>query len=258
MSVIRIYLFSPSYSVAAAFNPYSNELLNSPNLRCSQAFRINQFIKRRVKIASYFLAWEQRKLGELFNHTVEYINPQKENIELWSLTLENGLTPKTERYIRDFLVIKEDKYKVVHPNDVVYNPMNMTLGAIGYNDMLKTVAVSGYYITMEPSDSINGYYIKTWMLLPKSIELYKAHATGSLLEKQRVQYPTFSEIKCTVPNLEEQKKISAFFKNLDNLITLHQRKLQKRERVTTLTLSLLPDITFLVIYLHALQYHSPR
>lgn len=160
------------------------------------------------------------------------MNPKLENIELWSLTLEKGLTPKTERYIRDFLVLKEDKYKEVCPNDVVYNPMNMTLGAIGYNDMPISVAVSGYYVTMKPANSIDGYYIKTWMQLPQSIELYKAYATGSLLEKQRVQYPTFSEIKFTVPSLLEQQKIGAFFKILDNHITLHQRN-QKRKRANS-------------------------
>ena len=34
--MILIYLFSPSYSFAAAFNPYSKEEAISPNLRCSQ------------------------------------------------------------------------------------------------------------------------------------------------------------------------------------------------------------------------------
>jgi type I restriction enzyme S subunit len=170
------------------------------------------------------LAWEQRKVGDVFIQTAEYVNPQAENIELWSLTVEKGLTPKTERYVRDFLVLKDDKYKAVRPNDVIYNPMNMTLGAIGYNDMSKTVAVSGYYVTMKPSKEVDGYYIKTWMQLPQSIELYKAHATGSLLEKQRVQYPTFSEIKFIVPDLSEQRRIGTFFRNLDNLITLHQRE----------------------------------
>ena len=37
ISVIMMYLFSPSYSFAAAFNPYSKEEAISPNLRCSHA-----------------------------------------------------------------------------------------------------------------------------------------------------------------------------------------------------------------------------
>lgn len=40
--------------------------------------------------------------GKLFVQTLEYINPKKHNAELWSLTVENGLTPKTERYQKRF------------------------------------------------------------------------------------------------------------------------------------------------------------
>ncbi len=43
-----------------------------------------------------------------------------------------------------------------------------------------------------------------------------------------------SEIKeweVFIPEKEEQRKIGTFFKNLDNLITLHQRKLEKLENI---------------------------
>ena len=124
--------------------------------------------------------WEQRKLGEIFHQTVEFINPQLSNIELWSLTIEKGLTPKTDRYDREFLVKKEDKFKVVNPKDFVYNPMNMTLGAIGYNEMDKSVAVSGYYVTMKSNNNlIDDFYMKVWLQTPQAIQLYKMHATGS-------------------------------------------------------------------------------
>ena len=39
--------------------------------------------------------WEQRKLGEVFFQTSKDVNPKESNLELWSLTVENGLTPKT-------------------------------------------------------------------------------------------------------------------------------------------------------------------
>ena len=171
--------------------------------------------------------WEQRKLGEIFHQTVEFINPQLSNIELWSLTIEKGLTPKTDRYDREFLVKKEDKFKVVNPKDFVYNPMNMTLGAIGYNEMDKSVAVSGYYVTMKSNNNlIDDFYMKVWLQTPQAIQLYKMHATGSLTEKQRFQFPTLSEIKFSLPSIEEQQQIGKFLKNIDKLITFHQRKLE--------------------------------
>lgn len=143
---------------------------------------------------------------------------------MWSLTVEDGLIPKSERYNRKFLVKKEDNFKEVRPGEIVYNPMNMTLGAVGYNEMAKSVAVSGYYITMITKNGYDAYFINTWLKSPQAILLYKTYATGSLIEKQRVQFPTLSIIPVSFPNYEEQRKIGKCFKLLDSLITLHQRE----------------------------------
>ena len=175
--------------------------------------------------------WEQRKLGEVFFQTSKYVNPKESNLELWSLTVENGLTPKTERYNREFLVKKEDQFKSVDHNEFIYNPMNMTLGAVDLNLTGKTVAVSGYYITMLSKDGFDSKYFSIWLKLPLAIKMYKLYATGSLIERQRVQFPTLSQIKSSVPQIEEQTKIGSFFKQLDDTIALHQRKLTLLEQL---------------------------
>ena len=175
-------------------------------------------------IYNKLITWEQRKLGEVFEQTTNLVSPNEDEIELWSLTVEDGLTPKSERYNREFLVKKDNNFKEVRPGDIVYNPMNMTLGAVGYNGMAKSVAVSGYYTTMITKKGYDAYYINTWLKSPQAILLYKTYATGSLIEKQRVQFPTLSIIPAAFPNYDEQTKIGQYFESLDNLITLHQRK----------------------------------
>ena len=178
----------------------------------------------KLRFKGYEDAWEQRKLGEVFEQTVEYVNPKLENIELWSVTVESGLTPKTERYNREALVKKEDKFKLVHPGDVVYNPMNMTIGAVGMNQQSNSIAVSGYYVTMRLRENFIGFYFFEWLSSDRAMNLFRNHATGSLIEKQRVQFPTLSNIDAYVPEFLEQKNIGQFFQRLDKLITLHQRK----------------------------------
>ena len=207
---------------------------------------VPQDIEEQEKIGSYFIRldhlitlhhrecvilrktkvndWEQRKLEEVFEQTTNFVNLSKDDIELWSLTVEDGLTPKSERYNREFLVKKDTNFKEVRPGDIVYNPMNMTLGAVGYNGMSKSVAVSGYYTTMITKDGNDSYYINTWLKSPQAISLYKIYATGSLIEKQRVQFPTLSTIPAAFPKYEEQHKIGCYFETIDHLITLHHRK----------------------------------
>jgi len=177
-----------------------------------------------IRFDGFTYDWEQRKLGDVFEQTSNLVNPKEDEIELWSLTVEDGLTKKSDRYNREFLVKKDDNFKEVRPGDIVYNPMNMTLGAVGYNGMAKSVAVSGYYTTMVAKENYDTYYINTWLKSPQAIRLYRTYATGSLIEKQRVQFPTLSIIPVTFPKYEEQIKIGSYFHSIDNLITLHQRQ----------------------------------
>ena len=170
-------------------------------------------------------------MGDVFEQTSNLVNPKEDEIELWSLTVEDGLTQKSDRYNREFLVKKDDNFKEVRPGDIVYNPMNMTLGAVGYNGMAKSVAVSGYYTTMVAKENYDTYYINTWLKSPQAIRLYRTYATGSLIEKQRVQFPTLSIIPVTFPKYEEQTKIGSYFHSLDHLITLHQRKCEQTKKL---------------------------
>ena len=184
-----------------------------------------------IRFSGFTEDWEQRKLGDVFEQTANFVNPNDDDIELWSLTVEDGLTPKSERYNREFLVKKKTNFKEVRPGDIVYNPMNMTLGAVGFNGMAKSVAVSGYYTTMVANKGYDSYYINTWLKSPQAISLYKTFATGSLKEKQRVQFPTLSIIPATFPEHDEQTKIGSYFEHLDHLITLHQHKCEELQNI---------------------------
>ena len=50
-----------------------------------------------------------------------------------------------------------------------------------------------------------GNYSNTWLKSPQAIFLYKTFAIGSLLEKQRVQFPTLLIIPTSFPRYGEQK-----------------------------------------------------
>ena len=218
----NIYVTIPSITEQRVLGAYLEQLDNLITLHQREfAFLCKEKSKKFRYIKN---AWEQRKLGEVFEQTTNLVSPNEDEIELWSLTVEDGLTPKSERYNREFLVKKDNNFKEVRPGDIVYNPMNMTLGAVGYNGMAKSVAVSGYYTTMITKKGYDAYYINTWLKSPQAILLYKTYATGSLIEKQRVQFPTLSIIPAAFPNYDEQTKIGQYFESLDNLITLHQRK----------------------------------
>lgn len=193
-----------------------------------------------IRLDGFEGKWQKYYLGDIFEQVSNYIEPSVEN-ELWSLTVEKGLTPKTDRYKRDFLVKKNDKFKKVNLNEFVYNPMNLTLGALDLNNNEVTISVSGYYIVIKNRDieKFDNDFLKILLKTMYAIYQYKQFATGSLIEKQRVQFPTFSEIPFYLPPIAEQQAIGSYFSNLDNLINSHQEKISQLE---TLKKKLLQDM----------------
>ena len=183
--------------------------------------------KPRIRFKGFTEDWEQRKLGDFTNQINTFVNPEDAKLPLWSLTAEAGLIEKSDRYERDFLVKKKDQFKRIENNTLVYNPMNITIGSIDIYTGLYPIAVSGYYVSIVYDKNIDTDFLKEVLLLPSSLKMYKNYATGSLIERQRVQYPTFSKLQLLLPNLDEQKAIGQFFKSLNLDITLHQRKLEK-------------------------------
>lgn len=193
-----------------------------------------------IRLEGFKGDWEKYYLGDIFEQVSNYIEPSVEN-ELWSLTVEKGLTPKTDRYKRDFLVKKNDKFKKVDINEFVYNPMNLTLGALDLNNNKITISVSGYYVVMKNTDveKFDNDFFKILLKTTYAIYQYKQFATGTLIEKQRVQFPTFSEIPFYLPTIDEQQVIGAYFSKLDQLITSYQDKITQLE---TLKKKLLQDM----------------
>lgn len=179
-----------------------------------------------IRFEGFVDEWEERKLGEIFNETFNYVNPKEANLELWSVTAENGLTPKTKRFDRTALVKKNDKFKKVSPGDIVYNPMNITIGSVGFNNTNYCIAVSGYYVIMTLAENYSDSYFSAWLPSQAAIRLYKQHATGSLLEKQRVQFSTFSLIQVMLPSFDEQKTIGHFFEQIKSTIKFQQRSIE--------------------------------
>ena len=171
----------------------------------------------------YTFSWEQRKLGELG-------------------TITTGSTPSTS--IPDYY--SDDGIVWVTPTDICENitfesarklsdlgqqvgrvvPKNTILvtciASIGKNTMLGNTGSYNQQINgLTPNEKeCDPYFLLTESAL-WSAKMKSSAAAGTM---QIVNRTEFSELKTWLPNLIEQQAISDFFRQLDNLITLHQRQ----------------------------------
>lgn len=175
-----------------------------------------------LRFTEFIEEWQLYKLGHFFIERSEIANSEN---PLYSLTIENGIVPKSERYEREFLVNDiGEAYKVMYPNDYAFNPMNLRFGALARHKGNLKVGVSKYYNIFYCNIKGSQEFFEYYLTSHKMIQFYNKMATGSLLEKKRVHYLDFIEFKKPLPSLPEQQKIAAFLTSVDERIAQLTKK----------------------------------
>ena len=171
--------------------------------------------------------WEERRLSEVLR---ERNNQQPQSMEypLVSFTVENGVTPKTDRYEREQLVVGDKsskKYKVTVLNDIVYNPANLKFGAISRNKYGNAV-FSPIYVTFSVNNDVTmPEFIEMLITRKDFIKRALKYQQGTVYERQSVSPENLLSMNLYLPGKLEQEKIGTFFKHLDDTISLQQCKL---------------------------------
>lgn len=166
--------------------------------------------------------WQLHRLGNFF---VERNDNSSEQIPLYSLTIENGIVPKSERYERSHLVNDiEDAYKIMVKDDFAFNPMNLRFGALARHKGNHKVAVSKYYNIFYCNENGDSSFFDFYLTSYNQIQYYNKMATGSLVEKKRVHYLDFINFKKRLPSLPEQQKIATFLSAIDDKLQALKKK----------------------------------
>jgi len=173
--------------------------------------------------------WDEVPFSTLFTSTSQYTDDLA-RYPLYSLTIEDGITAKTERYERSHLVKKDNAYKVVRPNDYAYNPMNIRFGAVARHKGDIPVAVSGYYDIFTTVHESDRTFMDSFLTCESMITYYNKVSTGSLIEKQRVHFSDFMEFSLSLPQIEERKKIAEILAAQDKVIELKEKLLAEKQR----------------------------
>ncbi len=175
--------------------------------------------------------WPIIKVKDIFQERKETSNNQTD-YPLYSLTIEAGLTEKTERYERSFLLKDQtnNMYKLVYPNDILFNPMNLRFGAIAKSKIDDVVSVSAYYNSIHFRDNnVNVDFYEALFKTHEFFNLYERIAIGSLMEKKRVHLSNFLELEIPFPNFEEQTAIATVLQTADKEIELLKAKLEQQK-----------------------------
>ena len=182
--------------------------------------------KPQIRFKGFTDDWEQRKLGDCFAER----NESMPEGELISVTINEGIKKFSELGRHNNSNEDKTKYKKVCISDIAYNSMRMWQGASGYSPY--EGIVSPAYTVLVPNAGIDSKCLSYQIKLPYMIHIFQINSQGITSDNWNLKYPVLSQIEIFISkNIEEQRKISNLFDNLDNLITLHQRKLEKLKNI---------------------------
>ena len=207
----------------------------------------NESMKPAIRFKGFTEAWEQRKLGDVLfglqNNTLS--RADLSSAEGFALNVHYG-----DVLIKfgEFLDVKKEALPMIRDSSILikYKPSFLQNGDIIVADtaedetvgkctemggLTDEIAVSGlhtmpYRPKFKFASGFLGYYMNSasyhHQLLPLMQGIKVTSISKSAMKNTVICYPKSEG---------EQAEISGFFLNLDNLITLHQRKLEKLKNI---------------------------
>ncbi|MDV7715909.1 restriction endonuclease subunit S [Oenococcus oeni] len=201
-----------------------NELKKLKKAYLQKMFPKNGVSIPELRFAGFTTPWEKRKSKSLFQSIVE---KGKSNLPVLSVTQDSGVVFRDEidiniKYDHSTL----DSYKVVHPGDFVISLRSFQGGFELSNKLGITSPAYTIFISRDPSKQSNLF----WEVQFKSYRFVESlkTVTFGVRDGKSISFKEFSDLKLLYPiDIKEQIQIGTFFKSLDDLITVNQRKLDK-------------------------------
>ena len=179
--------------------------------------------KRRFK--GFTDDWEQRKLGEVFK---EYSEKNYEELPPLMIVQGGGTQPRDESD-RSLMYDRANlsNYKMVKEGDFI---VHLRSFEGGLEMATNTGIISPAYHTLHGENTDSRFYY-SYFRSKKFIDTdLKPHVYG-IRDGRSIDIAGMKTINIPYTNFAEQKAIGDYISAVDNLITLHQRKVEKLKKL---------------------------
>ena len=189
-----------------------------------------------IRFPGFTDPWEQRKLSEFVDKAVDNRGktpPLDENgthplIEVAAL---GGVHPdysKVEKYLNDDS-FENNLRAYIKEGDILFTTVG-SIGLVSLMDSMEEAAIAQNIVAFRAKENFAPEYL--YSLFSNEGNQYKAKriVMGAVQPSIKVSQLVDVEYMLT-QNVKEQQKIGEYFSNLDHLITLHQRELEKLKKI---------------------------
>lgn len=209
------------------------ETLKQVKLASLQAFfPLENETYPKVRFKGYENDWQETKLSSILIERHESSTITSELPQL-SFTIAEGVIRPEDRKSnqRDFLIKDKDnkRYLITRVGDIIYNPANVVYGAIHRNSLIDGVVSPIYKIFSTNQDS---RFIECVVRRPSFISQLAMRTEGTVTKLKTLKPEAFLDMTVYIPtDMEEQRKIGEYFKDLDTQINLQTQQLEKLKQI---------------------------
>ena len=186
----------------------------------------------KLRFPGFTGAWEQRKLGEVGKTFTGLSGKTKEDFghgDAHFVTYMNVYSnPISDPNMVENVEI-DTKQQEVKKGDVFFTTSSETPEEVGMSSVWLSDAphiyLNSFCFGFRPTVNIFHPYYLAYLLRSNNIR-NKMMILAQGISRYNISKNKVMKLNVTIPNIREQQKIGEFFKQLDFLITLHQRKLE--------------------------------
>ena len=185
-----------------------------------------------IRFKGYTDAWEQRKLGEVGTTYTGLSGKTKEDFGHGNgqfITYMNVFSNAVASSEMVEPVEIDDRQNKVVAGDVLFTTSSETPEEVGMSSVWlensKNTYLNSFCFGYRPIIPFDPYYLA--FMLRSSLMRKKITFLAQGISRYNISKNKMMDIEIPVPIMSEQHQIGEYFRNLDYLITLHQRKLDE-------------------------------
>ena len=167
----------------------------------------------KLRFPSFDEPYKQCRIGDIY---AERSQRGASDMELLSVTMNDGVMPRSEIEGKDNSSEDKSNYKVVLTGDMVYNSMRMWQGANGISPC--DGIVSPAYTVLMPKIPISNGYFAAFFKSPNLINEFRKNSQGMTSDTWNLKYPQIETIKVCIPALSEQNRVADMLRTLERRI----------------------------------------
>lgn len=213
-----------------------DKLVNVKKSMLEKMFPCDGKIVPDIRFSGFTEDWEQRKLGELsssfeygLNAAAKEYDGKNKYIRITDIDDESHEFKQDDLTSPDTDLSVVDNYKLSE-GDILFARTGASVGkSYIYKASDGLVYYAGFLIRAKIKEENNPEFVYQNTLTNNYEKFIKVTSMRS--GQPGVNAQEYSQFEIMIPSKAEQDKIAYCFRNLDNLITLHQRKLEKLKNI---------------------------